>query len=712
MVKRSWTQDETNALCEAVKKYGKQWTKIKEIYGPKGNGKLSDRITGSRLAAKAVSIAKELYSNPDTPIEQKEIFHCIIDPSILPGPETQETKVSEPKTETKPQMWTKEQDKALLKGYSKHANKYRLIVKDFPVLATQNTGMRLRDRLVSLQKIQVKNGKHVIPPPGKEQEINALLYKKNKLFIECPSCQRIIFEKELIVKGLECTCGITARNLSKALGKYPRCVYIISKKGYTLTDPVEYVGIATNLYTRLYSQKWMINANDWVIRISLRLSEKRTISMLSPVRNIFPTNKESDLFTISGKQMAWHEQDLLDILNKYNEEPPPSISYIFDNVSINSAGPIDGTLYNIDTAYCYRKDKITCECKIPCNLRALTNKFRGLPVYHPLEYNEIKRSCITKQPNINYSLGLPCDNSKRFLVECSQRNQSIQESTKKAYEKDASTLYNLNLFKTPLDTLFPKLIKMYASSTIDKLLSCANVLIMNMTNEERLKVIGSNWIQVRNEFLKKTKSIRAHITAKRQLQEKSKREQELWVPYDTLMVQINEYFKKVPEVGTKEYEKYLLVKLHTVQASIRNDYRTVKLFEYNTKTDNYIDWENKKFIFNDIKNSKFIGRIETPIEDKILNDILNVRNLRKSQNSNLLVYSKNNEFIPSNTYTGRLNNIMQSITGKCIGSQMLRKITITHYRKDELTTKQNQTFSNKMHHSEHVSRTVYRRVGP
>jgi hypothetical protein len=652
MSKTSWTKEEVIALHEAVRIYGNQWNKIKEIYGPTGNKKLVNRVIGARIAVKARSIAKQLYTDPGAPKEICKLFHCVLDPKKAldkPPPPIHEIK-----------QWTLEQDEALLKGYSKHSNKYRLIVKDYPILASQNIGMRIRDRIVSLQKKTV------------QEKTN-----DKQFFINCPLCNRFISEKELIQTGLYCYCGVTISNMSKATKKYSTVVYIISKKGNTLTDPVEYVGATTNLYNRL--QSWIENL-DITVRITFRLSEKRAIGIFNPLRN-------NNVFDLNSKELHWREHDI---------------------TTLNSAGIIHGIPIEIDTDYCYLEQSISCECSVPCQIRAILNQFKGLPKYYPLDYSLVSRKCGNN--SIDYSIGLPCEYSERFLVQCSQRNQDVKKSTKKAYAKDAATLFNLKLFRISPDEILMLLTKSYANSTLCRMLSCINIIIMNMTISERKQILGENYINIRNTFIQMSRDIRTHIRKSKDEHQKTKKEEFLWVDYETLMQNISDYYKKTPQVGTREYENYVLIRLHTIQASIRNDYRTVKLFNYNEDYDNYIDWDTKTFVFNDIKNSKFVGKIQTPIDSEILEDIKNIRNLRKSQGSNLLLHSKIQRIIATNTYTTRLQNILKKVTGKPIGSQMLRKITVSYFRRNEPTTKENREFTNKMHHSENVSRTIYRKV--
>ena len=48
-----WTTDELNALDEALRIYGRNWKKIKQVYGSQGNGKLAHRETNNKISAKA-----------------------------------------------------------------------------------------------------------------------------------------------------------------------------------------------------------------------------------------------------------------------------------------------------------------------------------------------------------------------------------------------------------------------------------------------------------------------------------------------------------------------------------------------------------------------------------------------------------------------------------------------------------------------------------
>ncbi len=710
-----WTKEEETAISEGVKRYASNWGKIKEEYGPNGNGVLNSRIDGTKIATKARDMARKRYESG----EDIGHFKCILTDSL----KKEKTKITHPKKEKKnKEEWTEEQDILLLKGYELYKNDYKRIVEENPILENHYNynKMRLRDRIASLQINAIREGN--VPKmlvPGKEMLINKEYYAKNKMYISCPDCKRNIDEKFLLEEGLKCECGIEGRVLGKSLKKYGEVVYIISEKDKTLTDEVEYVGITDDIFKRLYMHKKWMSEKEWTIRISLRLSERRAIRIFKPKRNSekLASCAKSYTFRINQKDIIWEEEDEILLRDKYSDiKYSASKAKIYCRESINTAGIIEGHLMDIDESWCYLIDTEECECDIPCKIRGIWNNFKNLPKYYPLDekYTKIK-SGVKYERNIDYSIGLPCERTERFIIEAVQRNKSIGDSTKRLYAENMRMLSRnkiLDEYMYPEEFII-KLKQRYNDGTLSGLLTIINILMMNCKPEEKEILFGKEWRRYRDIYISISKIERERLNKISDTQTKTEREIKNWIEYPELIKLVDEYYKDIPKKESDEYQKYMLIQLHLRQASIRNDYRTVKLFDYNVETDNYIDWEEGIFVFNKYKNVKSLGRITSKIRDEILPIISNIREIRKSQKCNMLVYLKDGEEyreMTSNGYSSLLKRKLETITGKTIGSQMLRKIVVSYTRRGEMPYIESKEFSQKMMHSEGVSKRTYRKL--
>lgn len=137
---------------------------------------------------------------------------------------------------------------------------------------------------------------------------------------------------------------------------------------------------------------------------------------------------------------------------------------------------------------------------------------------------------------------------------------------------------------------------------------------------------------------------------------------------------------------------YLILSLYTdIQPRRNQDYMDMMVVGHYTDslddTKNYLDWNNKKLIFNHYKASKKYGRqiIDFGDTDNLLNTIalclkfhpLNptptLKKLPKTTNFKLLVYGNGLPLIAVNSITRILNKIF----GRKIGSSMLRDIYLT-----------------------------------
>lgn len=106
------------------------------------------------------------------------------------------------------------------------------------------------------------------------------------------------------------------------------------------------------------------------------------------------------------------------------------------------------------------------------------------------------------------------------------------------------------------------------------------------------------------------------------------------------------------------------------------DWTEMKTKNYDPETDNYIDFENRQFVFNKYKTSKKYGEQKTAIPSKLMKTIN--RWVRHNPNNEYLLtaYSR------TRVSVSRLTQLINKIFGKNISTSMLRHIFLTDLYQD------------------------------
>lgn len=151
---------------------------------------------------------------------------------------------------------------------------------------------------------------------------------------------------------------------------------------------------------------------------------------------------------------------------------------------------------------------------------------------------------------------------------------------------------------------------------------------------------------------------------------------------------------KISTMNKKDYAavlKYLVFSLFTKIPPRRNiDYTLMKISNDMTDTDfNYLDLQNKKFVFNSYKTKKTYKEVTVDIPDglmAVINFYLRFHPQRsklknKKHNIYFLVDSKGENLSHSNDITKILNKAF----GKNVGASLLRNVFLTHKYGDVLT---------------------------
>jgi hypothetical protein len=213
-------------------------------------------------------------------------------------------------------------------------------------------------------------------------------------------------------------------------------------------------------------------------------------------------------------------------------------------------------------------------------------------------------------------------------------------------------------------------------------------------------------------------------------QEKTDTQSRNWIDYDDLIGVYNELLRDVKkdnlfskkELTDKEFilvQELILLKTH-IDYPLRNDFADMKIITAedckNLKEDdnnNYlcIDNDNMKFILNDFKNRKRLGKKEIEV-NKNLNKL--IKKWIKINKSGYFLVKKNRKTpLTSNQITKTFNRLFLRKTGKLISTSMIRHIIISHLTKNEPTILEAQEndkkIENKFLHSSQVNK-LYRKI--
>jgi len=214
-------------------------------------------------------------------------------------------------------------------------------------------------------------------------------------------------------------------------------------------------------------------------------------------------------------------------------------------------------------------------------------------------------------------------------------------------------------------------------------------------------------------------------------QKKTETQEKNWLNYEDLVDVYNDVMKDIKdnkittkkELNDKEFNQLQqLVILRTyLDFPLRNDFADMKILdykEYKKITDdddnNYLSIlpkNKKKFILNDFKNRKKIGKKRLDITPS-LNKIINIW-LKYNKSGFYLVKTDRKTPMNPNNITKYLNKLFINKTGKKIGSSLIRHIVISKLTENEPTIeeeeKKEQDIENKFLHSKQMNK-LYRKV--
>jgi len=230
-------------------------------------------------------------------------------------------------------------------------------------------------------------------------------------------------------------------------------------------------------------------------------------------------------------------------------------------------------------------------------------------------------------------------------------------------------IQDINYFVSNYNDIL-KLLDKVDSKKRKTILSAIVVLIENNDdNKKALKAYRSQMMNDSNDSKKDDKK-----------QEMTNKQSDNWMTYDevkqvynSLKSDILHLFKKetLNKNELQQLQNFIILSMYILIPPRRLlDYTEMKIKNFDTEKDNYIDKDFKELVFNRYKSSKFYEQQKIKIPIKLKNILK--KWLKYNKNDYLFVDSKNNKLSPV-----KLNQRLNNIFGKNISVNMLRHIYIT-----------------------------------
>jgi integrase len=266
-----------------------------------------------------------------------------------------------------------------------------------------------------------------------------------------------------------------------------------------------------------------------------------------------------------------------------------------------------------------------------------------------------------------------------FLVSIfDKRDKPISESSRKLYQRNLEKLNDEKPvtslgFLTDVSKIMQTISKYKPTTQRSFIISICTVL---KNNNEKL-------YQTYFEILSKMNSdLKVHV-------EKTEKQKDNWMGEDEITNIYSKLKKLVPKkIKSKEdYDailNFMIMSLYVLQAPRRNiDYTLMKISsEMSDKKYNYLDLNNKKFIFNNYKTQGTYLSTVVDVPDDLMRVILMY--VKVHPESKKLKNKKYNIHFLSTFYgeniekSASMTNILNKIFDKKIGSSMLRNMYLTN----------------------------------
>lgn len=727
--------------------------------------------------------SKDPFLNEALPLPQKILDHSASTHSTDPGKPNENFVV----VDKFAQKWTPEVDAMLIQAYDKHGNLWAYIRDHYPLLAPYYHSS-YANRLVTLQR-NCYNQKTEIPRclqyaiPGHQKAFDALVSApfKNKSLVsvlpldplqassekeetmetvtarfqpdnrgifKCPDCFETHSEYDLWNDGLHCACGITPEKFAVIFANFHSVTYVFSDNANPSgewTKNIVYVGTTTDLQKRLGTHKAKFDFSRYVVRVSVRISERSAILILKPLNNFAvsrcaPTSYICRFIDRHGEITQRDERDFQYVYKDALMDPNQDKEYNIpkhDSMICYGGLEVAGIGYTFfDMFKCYIERVDTCQCtfqfaegvrRMPCVVRSHINNLWNYchkdqpeipdrPKYYPLSENQVdiaKFKPDRRFDNIDKTIGYPATFTEESFRQVVSRNQDVTEKTRENYRTAMTTLWNMGfkeLYMQPT-LLNKRIMENMNFCNVEGILTVINILFGNLTMDELVNLFGNHWRQIRNRNFVNAIQHRRTLAKAKNDQTKTEKELDLWVEFDELVAAYQRARLDVfgnGQVSRYTLQSYIAFMLQLMQDPLRNVYYSLKLFDWNPASDNYIDIDKQIMVFNDHKTAKYFGRFTCKIKEDVWEDLKVLVNHCRVTNSNHLFLNTLGNPMSSRDFSVMLQSVVNKYVGKRLGSQMIRKIFITHYRsQDNFKWIDSKNLSRRLMHSETTSRRIY-----
>lgn len=266
-------------------------------------------------------------------------------------------------------------------------------------------------------------------------------------------------------------------------------------------------------------------------------------------------------------------------------------------------------------------------------------------------------------------------NEPKTIIETLKENRpNLSLSSYRTYTSILRNLLNkldtkdLNIFKNEPEKVI-KILKDTDANKRKTILSAIIVFIEKDASKQTIKKYRDIMIEDVETYKKEQET-----------QEKTDKQKENWMSYDEVLKVYNELkndtkhlFKKTNKLTNEEFQQIqnfvILSCMILIPPRRLLDWTEMKVKNINESTDNYIK-DNKIFVFNKYKTSKFYGSQEVEIPIKLRNIL---KKWLKINTNDFLFIDRHNRKLYPTTLNQRLNRIFD----RNLGVSMLRHIYIS-----------------------------------
>jgi hypothetical protein len=318
---------------------------------------------------------------------------------------------------------------------------------------------------------------------------------------------------------------------------------------------------------------------------------------------------------------------------------------------------------------------------------------------------------------------------KNIIKSIIQRVENIRDITRNTYTMTVSNLLSAQGGGLPLDiNAIMKKIKLIANRHSRKLqYASLQVLIKAMTEHEVKTYFGTKKEDVQPMVSNAAKELSAEIKKVYIEQKMSASERAKWEDWPVVE---NVWTTKMKDpIMPKDYDAknlyeiqvFSIVGLYIVLSPVRNDYRTLRIDTVSPKY-NYVLVNDAKriitIVLNEYKTSTKYGQIklylnasDSPNHERLYKAMANLILARKEIKGTYLFANQKGtpEPLSTTSYSQILTGVFERYLQRPLGSQMLRKIYLSHLQRDEPSLVDKMNTAKAMGHSTEMQ-ALYRRI--